>query len=566
MPLASPRAVATIAAAALVVGLSAARAPAQEPPAVVDADSAVVAATLFPDGARLTRRAAFDAPEGRFVLRVDDLPARIDLDTLRVAGSGAFEILAVGARVETPEPSPLPEPERQRIEDEIDDVEWGLRAAEDAVAEADARIALVSRFRDAATATGGDADAGGSAFVAGAGNWAAAWAALAAESAEARAARRDANREAAALRERLAELRAALDRVGPPPPPRAVFEATLRADAPVDGATFEISYLTNEATWAPLYDVRLETRGDAPSLEIERRAEIRQRTGEAWSGVALTLSTARPSGRVDSRRPRPVEAYLLDPRREDRFSAAPRDQGGFALDSPMEDAIVAVPEIALAADEARARADLSGARVSYVVADPVDALGDGRAAQVLIGRETLSPDLEVRAAPALEATAYLHALATLGDQPIVPGRASIFRDGDLMGRTTLAAVAPGGEADIGFGPFESVVVTHAVRELVDGEEGVFEARQARRARFEMTAENRGAAEIALVLFDAVPYSQSEEVEVTPVGPDLADETGLDGLRGVSAWRRALEPGARVDLSFGYDIRWPEDRRLVVEPR
>ena len=50
-----------------------------------------------------------------------------------------------------------------------------------------------------------------------------------------------------------------------------------------------------DARWVPLYDARLDTgaKDRKASLELVRRAEIVQRTGEDWANVALAVSTAR---------------------------------------------------------------------------------------------------------------------------------------------------------------------------------------------------------------------------------------------------------------------------------
>src|SRR6185312_11495410 len=60
-------------------------------------------------------------------------------------------------------------------------------------------------------------------------------------------------------------------------------------------ATFRVSYTMRGARWAPLYDARLDsgTRERKPALELVRRAEIVQQTGEDWSDVALSVSTVR---------------------------------------------------------------------------------------------------------------------------------------------------------------------------------------------------------------------------------------------------------------------------------
>ena len=68
----------------------------------------------------------------------------------------------------------------------------------------------------------------------------------------------------------------------------------LAADAEAR-ATFRVSYTVRDARWAPLYDARLDTgaRDRKPALELVRRAEIVQQTGEDWPDVALSVSTVR---------------------------------------------------------------------------------------------------------------------------------------------------------------------------------------------------------------------------------------------------------------------------------
>src|SRR4030095_5858559 len=54
-----------------------------------------------------------------------------------------------------------------------------------------------------------------------------------------------------------------------------------------------LSYQLPDAGWRPLYDARLDS--EAGHVELAQLGEVQQRTGEDWSGVALTLSTARPA-------------------------------------------------------------------------------------------------------------------------------------------------------------------------------------------------------------------------------------------------------------------------------
>ena len=72
----------------------------------------------------------------------------------------------------------------------------------------------------------------------------------------------------------------------------------LRIDlnaAAAAAATLRVTYAVRGARWMPLYDARLDTGGknEQPALELIRRAEIAQATGEDWDNVALAVSTVR---------------------------------------------------------------------------------------------------------------------------------------------------------------------------------------------------------------------------------------------------------------------------------
>ncbi len=65
----------------------------------------------------------------------------------------------------------------------------------------------------------------------------------------------------------------------------AVVQGTLSKDTKI-----ELQYFVPGACWAPAYGLRI--REDLNSAELTMRAMVSQRTGEDWTGVQVTLSTA----------------------------------------------------------------------------------------------------------------------------------------------------------------------------------------------------------------------------------------------------------------------------------
>ena len=53
-----------------------------------------------------------------------------------------------------------------------------------------------------------------------------------------------------------------------------------------------IRYMVDQATWDPSYNIRADGKG---GVKVEYDASIQQQSGEDWTNVAMTLSTASPS-------------------------------------------------------------------------------------------------------------------------------------------------------------------------------------------------------------------------------------------------------------------------------
>lgn len=75
---------------------------------------------------------------------------------------------------------------------------------------------------------------------------------------------------------------------------RTVHEAVVFLAAPKAGpAKLRLSYLVQNATWSPSYNVRASDKRD--DVTVEYNASVEQMSGEDWNDVEMTLSTATPS-------------------------------------------------------------------------------------------------------------------------------------------------------------------------------------------------------------------------------------------------------------------------------
>ncbi|AMY71884.1 hypothetical protein AKL17_4674 [Frigidibacter mobilis] len=262
------------------------------------AEAEVARVTLYPWGATVTRTLRIDAPAGQHELIVPNLPLDTDAASLRVAAP-ALKIGAVSlaqGRLAPVGPGKsaavlAAEAEVERLEEVVRGRDAGIAAIRlraDAAAEQLAFLRGIGRSGDGPVPD--PAQLRALAQMVGEEALAAFTAAHRAEQ-EAQAAERAREDDIEALD----KARAALDALVTGEGERAAL--TLAFEAVEGGeAVVEIITHTAEASWQPVYDLRL-TRGEAPALAVERAVLARQQTGEDWRGVELTFSTARPAER-----------------------------------------------------------------------------------------------------------------------------------------------------------------------------------------------------------------------------------------------------------------------------
>ena len=530
----------------------------------IKTEAAVVAATLYPQGASVERSASFEAEAGRHSVLIGGMPADYRRESLRIEGAGSFRILSIEERraasraLEAQQSSP-----RRKIEDEIRKLRDRRVFASNAMEAAQRQLAYIEAMTKAqaqASATQDDT------ALVNASQWTAMWTSVGEGIKTALDTRNRAQIELREIDEQMAGLRARLRDAGIERRLGPVLAVEIEAEASVSG-TLIARYQMNDANWAPVYDARLSLDDD-PSVTLVRRARVRQGTGEDWTGIALTLSTARPGGRADAPDPRLLFARIEEAREEMAFG-----QGGVLADQMMQKQMRAAPAMApppspvadaAPAQQIMAVAQLQGETVEYVIPGAVDISGSGEAKQVLIDERDGPVTLEVRSTPSLDTTAYLYAeFENEAEAPVLPGSASLYRDGVFVGTTMLARIAGGETTHLPFGSYDRIRITHAERERMEGEQGLIRSRQTERRRYVMSAENLGDKAMPVAIRDSMPYAENEDVEITLRADPKPDGKDVDDRKGALLWRFALKPGEKREIAHGYDVTYPTGVTLFL---
>ena len=523
--------------------------------------SAVDAVTVYPDGATVTRVIALDLPAGDSTLVAKDFPLALDASSLRVEGEAGTK-LTIGA-IDTRPPRPVPPANLSEIDKRIEALKDERANWQGAVAAAEARRKFAERFAESSPA--GLGEKGEARPLS---EWRAAFAAVSEEVAAANTTIRDAQRKQREIDREIGRLES--DRAAKPPAKLEV-RIDLAAQAATK-ATLRVTYAVRNARWTPLYDARLDTgsKDRKPALELVRRAEIVQNTGEDWSNVTLGVSTLRTArggnapelGTLVVQYPQPPRPMAAGSASDAAQPRALKQAQVAAAPPPQSEAVRERAEEQQAAVEAR------GFQVTFRIPGRVSIAAAEGAKSLRIATATIAPALLVRAAPVLDPTAFLEAsFKQAEDAPLLPGRVSIYRDGTFVGRGRMAAAGKDETVRLGFGADDKVKIERSVLKRNEGSAGLIVTTSKTDERaFKTSVRNGHDFPIRIAIEDQLPVSENEEivVEMLPsTTPPTA--TNLRDKRGVLEWTFEAKAGEVKDIGFAWRVKWPKDKGVVMTP-
>lgn len=506
----------------------------------------VTEAVVYPDRARVTREVSVELTAGDNDVVFADLPPNLDVLTLQADGTGNAVIR--GLSVDRTE---LAEDRRDRVgglEAQIRDKQDTLRALADDVTAAQAELTFLRSLG-----------------AAGAGQ-------LSAELLFAPDTTSDADALAALLRRRVGD---ALDSVRVAEAQQAVVQRELEAlqrelstvqgasqwarhkvtvqlSSPASGpATVSITYTVPGASWTPRWDARAEL--DDPTLQMTLSANVVQTTGEDWSGVALSLSTARPAAGVDAPS---LDPFWLTAPVVYRASRGSKSNSMMMESVAMSDDEGGGEDMAYAPDPMlvqQAQVVEQAVASSFEVPSGTNIGGDGTSRTVQVTTVAVPATWMHVAVPLQDERAWVVAEGTWpASWSLLAGDVSVFEADSYVGSMRLPIVGSGSTFELGFGPDETVRVERTLIEDMRRAPG-FLRRPRLERRWRTVVTNGYPSERAVSVRDRIPVSTESRWDVDPLG-DEPTELLDEGLR---RWERTLAPGAEWAVETGWRVTWPK---------
>ena len=550
--------------------------PALAQAAELVAQSRISAVTVYTDRATVTRTATVELPAGASTVVFNELPASLFADSLRTDGSAAADVVLGALESKTQNSAELAAPRERELNEKLQtlqDQRALLVADQQALVQKQQFLSTLSQ--QASLRTREDI----ASIDLKPAQWKDAADALLTSYGETMRAAAAKTVELRTLDNQIEAAESDLNQL------QTGARTTYQVRVPLESKaatrlTISVSYQLPYASWQPIYDARLDT--STGKVTLVQYGEVRQQTGEDWSEAKLVLSTAQPARGTALPPLDPMWVNVYDRNQTARYAAMDKAEmsarsnvsaqafGGMA-DSAAPAEMLAVPAAAPVMKEASFQAaslNAGGYVSEYTIPGTVSVLADGTAKKVMISTLDVSSELVVKVKPQISATGFLVAVTKLGGEtPLLPGQASLFRDGAFIGSLALPMLRPGEETDLSFGVDDQVLVKQRVLKDETGESGVISKDTTRTLLTVSELQNLHRTPVKIAVLQTVPAPRNEQVKLAMI--DDKTSTGydkeVDHIPGQLRWSFELAPQAKREVNLGWVLSWPAGQSLTGLP-
>jgi hypothetical protein len=375
-------------------------------------------------------------------------------------------------------------------------------------------------------------------------------------------------------------------------------------------STIELTYLVNDASWTPQYNLR--STPDKSLAVIEYNAVVHQSSGETWEGINLALSTAEPTLVANAPILDPLKIALREGIQPPgmlslinvQSAAQPADQQGKVaqlidqtaqFDDMMKSrrdnlkkgklAQVELNSLATSNQMFEFNADkqslvqmqqrmavikrTEGVSVMYKLPGKL-ALPSRSDQQLLtIAVVRTKAEFTLVATPLLTDYVYLQGeMVNDSDTILLPGPASMYRNNEFVGKGEMGLVTIGQPFTAGFGIDSQVQV---VREFKDKKVETLWGNRNDEQQYRIELSNYKNQAVKLRLLERIPYADNPNVEVAllPMSHELSKDTEYARTvqkKGILRWDLTLPAGTTGEkatvVTYGFTMKY--DKNMHIE--
>lgn len=343
-------------------------------------------------------------------------------------------------------------------------------------------------------------------------------------------------------------------------------DVIVKVAAKVKSTTkFELSYITNNASWTPKYDIR--TKDINKPIALTYKAEIAQNTGFDWKKVNIKLSTGNPSIKNTQPVVSPWHLAYYNDYKAKKNRAKGRTQNAQAYAEASDDYSNQGSSLEdydkMFYSEGLSSADFtsvtqSNVNTTFKIALPYTIKSNGESELIEIQNYDLPVGYQYFSAPKTDKDAFLLAnIIEWGDYYLLPGYANVYFEGTYIGESYLNTNTTDDTLAVSMGRDKGIVIT---REKIKDfcKNARFAGKKKSTRGYEIKVRNNKPKAIEIEVVDQIPLSKIKEIEVEVLENSSAE---YDETTGKLIWKLTIQPGEIAEVSFKFQVKYPKDKNL-----
>ena len=199
--------------------------------------------------------------------------------------------------------------------------------------------------------------------------------------------------------------------------------------------------------------------------------------------------------------------------------------------------------------------------IVYKIAEKYTLETDGKTTTIGIRRLDLPAGYEYFSAPKANPSVFLTARVTDWEQyELQAGEANLYFEGTYLGKTYIDLSDASDTLSLALGKDMGVSITRKlVREF--SAKKMIGANRTDSRQFEITVRNTKKIPVHIIIQDQLPVATSKDIDIENV---KAQDAQIDKETGLAVWTLDLLPGAEKKLQIGYSVRYPKEKKLILE--
>jgi uncharacterized protein (TIGR02231 family) len=318
-----------------------------------------------------------------------------------------------------------------------------------------------------------------------------------------------------------------------------------------------ISYVTPNASWSPIYDIRVD-KINAP-VKLIFKANIVQNTGVKWDNVPIVLSTGNPNEGAEAPQMSPWYLSFNMPQTyayKNNASMAPTG----AARSIGDDDIRPFREnnFTQSSLDDYVQVDNSGINTTYDINLNYTIPSDGQAHLVAVKEYELPAQYRYCVSPKLDKDVFLQARITNWEElNLMPASSSIYYEGTYVGQGFIDMRNVKDTLNLSLGRDKKIIV---LRENDKNYRSSKTIGSNIRRSFGYTIEIRNTKkeQIELAVLEQFPISNDKDIVIEDqeaLGATINETTGA------IQWEIALKGNELKTLKLNYSVKYPKDKNI-----